>query len=280
MRTRIFLDSGNPTDTRIVKRALGFLDGQTTNPSLIAKNPRVQARMQKEGSITPAALFGEYERIAKEISQRIKKGSISLEVYADARTTYKEMLWQARLMNTWISNAHIKFPATKEGLKAAHYAVKEGLRVNMTLVFTQEQARAVYSATRGAKKGQVFVSPFIGRLDDTGVSGMDVVRNIQRAYAKGDGHVSILGASIRHKEHVHACIEVGVDCITAPKQVLIAWHKKQPKKIVYDKNLKPVAYKKQTTSKDWKTMTVSHPLIAKGLNTFAKDWQNLVGGVL
>lgn len=78
------------------------------------------------------------------------------------------MLKQGKQMYSWVPNAHIKFPTATEGLKAANKAVKEDLRVNMTLCFTQEQAAAVYAATRGAKRGQVFVSPFIGRLDDGG----------------------------------------------------------------------------------------------------------------
>ena len=85
----------------------------------------------------------------------------------------------------WIPNAHVKFPTSAEGLKAAEKAIGLGLRVNMTLCFSQAQAAAVYAATRGARKGQVFVSPFIGRLDDRGENGMDLIANILRMYAKG-----------------------------------------------------------------------------------------------
>ncbi len=98
-------------------------------------------------------------------------------------------------MFSWIPNAHVKFPTSREGLEAAGRAVKEGLRVNMTLCFTQEQAAAVYSATAGAKKGDVFISPFIGRLDDRGENGMDLIENIQKMYGTGDGHVEVLTAS-------------------------------------------------------------------------------------
>ena len=90
----------------------------------------------------------------------------------------EDMLPQGREMFSWIPNAHIKFPTSHEGLKAADQAVQEGLRVNLTLCFSQEQAAAVYAATKGAKKGDVFVSPFIGRLDDRGENGMDLIANI------------------------------------------------------------------------------------------------------
>src|SRR3989344_4842731 len=103
--------------------------------------------------------------------------------------------FQGKEMFSWIPNAHVKYPTTKAGLEAAHRSIQEGMRVNMTLVFTQEQAAAVYAATKGAKRGDVFVSPFIGRLDDRGENGMDLIKNIIKMYRGGDGHVLILGAS-------------------------------------------------------------------------------------
>ncbi len=116
-----------------------------------------------------------------------------------------------------------KVPTSKEGLKAAEQAVREGLRVNMTLCFTQEQAAAVYAATRGAKKGQVFVSPFIGRLDDRGENGMDLIANIIKMYRQGDGHVEVLTASVRSIDHHFYALELGSDIITVPLAILKEW---------------------------------------------------------
>ncbi len=138
-----------------------------------------------------------YRDVVKKISAMIPQGSVSVEVYADGATKAETMLQQGKEMFGWIPNAHVKFPTSAEGLKAASGAIGEGLRVNMTLCFTQAQAAAVYAATRGARKGQVFVSPFIGRLDDRGENGMDLIANIIRMYAKGDGHVEVLTASVR-----------------------------------------------------------------------------------
>ena len=121
---------------------------------------------------------------------------VSIEVFADFDTTAENMLAQGREMFSWIPNAYVKYPCTKEGLHAAQASVREGIRVNMTLCFSQEQAGAVYAATKGSKQ-PVYVSPFLGRLDDRGENGMDLVRNIKKMYEPGDGHVLVLAASIR-----------------------------------------------------------------------------------
>jgi len=93
----------------------------------------------------------------------------------------------------------------------------------MTLVFSQEQAAAVYAATIGAKRGQVYLSPFIGRLDDRGEQGMDLIANIIKMYGAGDGHVEVLTASVRSLEHFTRAIELGSDIITSPFKVLKEW---------------------------------------------------------
>ncbi|MCH7552170.1 transaldolase, partial [Patescibacteria group bacterium] len=165
LKTKIFLDSGDPKDTESILSLLGFLDGQTTNPSLIAKSPGAMERLKRGEKFSKKELFDFYKETVQKISLLIPEGSVSIEVYADTGTLAEEMFTQGKEMFSWIKNAHIKYPTNKEGLKAAKRSVKKGMRVNMTLCFTQEQAAAVYSATMGAKKGDVFVSPFIGRLD-------------------------------------------------------------------------------------------------------------------
>jgi transaldolase len=121
---------------------------------------------------------------------------VSIEVFSDERTLAQEMFDQGREMFSWIPNAYIKFPCTGEGLRAAEMSVRQGIRVNITLCFSQQQAAAVYAATKGTKQ-PAYVSPFVGRLDDLGQNGMDVVRNIKQMFRKGDGHVLVLAASIR-----------------------------------------------------------------------------------
>lgn len=93
----------------------------------------------------------------------------------------------------------------------------------MTLCFSQEQAAAVYAATHGAKKGQVFVSPFIGRVDDRGENGMDLIKNILKMYEKGDRHVEVLTASLRNLNHLLYSIKVGSDIVTSPFKILKGW---------------------------------------------------------
>jgi transaldolase len=281
LRTRIFLDGGDPGETRALLAQLGFLDGQTTNPTLISKNPVVQKLLVRGVKFTAAEALGFYRDVVKEIAGLLPEGSVSLEVYADSATGADAMLRQGREMFFWIPNAHVKFPATREGLKAAQAAVKEGLRVNMTLCFSQEQAAAVYMATRGAKKGQVFVSPFIGRLDDRGENGMDLIANILRMYAAGDGHVEVLTASVRSLDQFLAALELGTDIITAPAAVLQAWGGlgmplSGSSISAPAKELRLIPYRTIDLDRDWRDLDIRHDLTDKGMEKFSADWNGLV----
>ena len=191
------------------------------------------------------------------------------------------MLEQGKEMFGWIPNAHVKFPTSAEGLKAASAAIGQGLRVNMTLCFSQAQAAAVYAATRGARKGQVFVSPFIGRLDDRGENGMDLIGNIVRMYAKGDGHVEVLTASVRKVDHLLYAIRLGSDIITSPFSFLEEWGKKglalPGADYRYDPgSLKPIPYEEIDLTKEWREYDIRHDLTDKGMERFSQDWNSLI----
>ena len=281
MKTRLFLDGGNEEETRQVIKLLGFLDGQTTNPTLISKNPGARKRLEQGNKFTGQEIFTFYRNVVNTLSGLMPQGSVSIEVYSDASTSAGEMLKQGKEMFGWIPNAHIKFPTSREGLKAAEQAVKAGLRVNMTLVFSQEQAAAVYAATRGARKGQVFLSPFIGRLDDRGENGMDVIANIMRMYQKGDGHVEVLTASVRSLDHFLYALKLGSDIITAPFEIIKLWGEKglpmPGNDYRYDaKALKTIPFQEIDLSKPWETYNISHDLTDKGMQKFSADWNALI----
>src|ERR1700741_2887708 len=178
-RAKILVDGGDPEETAQVKAVLGFVDGQTTNPSLIAKNPEVQQRIASGRKLDAEEEKAEYRKIVQRISPLVGTAGVSIEVFADLDTSSEEMLAQGREMFDWIPNAYIKYPCTHEGLRAAQLSVQKDMRVNMTLCFSQDQAAAVYAATRGSKR-PVYVSPFVGRLDDQGEDGMDLIKNIRR----------------------------------------------------------------------------------------------------
>ncbi len=281
LKTRIFLDGGDPGETREIIRLLGFLDGQTTNPTLISKNPRARQRLEKGEKFTREEIIHFYQETVKEISKLIPNGSISVEVYADHSTLAEAMLSQGNEMFSWIPNAHIKFPTSQEGLKAAEQAVTSGMRVNLTLCFSQEQAAAVYAATRGAKRGDVFVSPFIGRLDDRGENGMDVISHILQMYSKGDGHVMVLTASVRKIDHLLYALKLGSDIITAPFNVLKEWGEKglpmPGDDYVYRPgSLKSIPFKEIDLSKKWQSYDIRHELTDKGMERFSADWNALI----
>jgi transaldolase len=281
LKTRIFLDGGDPGETREAIRLLGFLDGQTTNPTLISKNPEARKRIEKDEKFSPDEILSFYRSVVEEISGLIPKGSISVEVYADATTKAETMLEQGKEMFSWIPNAHIKFPASAEGLRAAEQAIKESLRVNMTLCFQQEQAAAVYAATKGAKKGGVFVSPFIGRLDDRGQNGMDLIANILKMYRKGDGHVEVLTASVRNIDHHLYALKLGSDIITSPFKILEEWAEDKLRvpgeEYRYNAgDLKTIPYSDIDLTKDWREYDIRHELTDKGMARFSADWNSLI----
>jgi transaldolase len=281
LKTKIFLDGGDPGETREIIALLGFLDGQTTNPTLISKNPEARQRLEKGTKFSEEEIFHFYKNVVKEISHLIPQGSISVEVYADASTKYEQMLKQGRDMFSWIPNAHIKYPSAHEGLRAAEQAVNEGLRVNMTLCFRQEQAAAVYAATSGAKKGDVFVSPFIGRLDDKGENGMDLISNILKMFTQSDGHVEVLTASVRNYDHMLYALQLGSDIITAPFNILKEWGEKGltiPRSDYLYKSgtMKPMPYKELNLTKKWQEFDITHELTDKGMEKFSADWNSLI----
>jgi len=282
LKTKIFLDSGDPNETREAIKILGFLDGQTTNPTLMARNPEAMARLERGEKFSQKEVYDFYRNVVEKISAMIPGGSISIEVYADAKTPAKEMLAQAKEMASWISNAHIKLPITIVGLEAASEVIKAGARVNMTLCFSQVQAAAVYAATRGAKKGDVFVSPFVGRLDDHDENGMDLIKNILKMYEAGDGHVEALVASVRNIEHFLWSLALGADIITAPLKILKEWTENGSIVSSYDyaydaKNLKEITYQDININGFWQNFNLFHELTDKGLERFSQDWNALIG---
>jgi transaldolase len=205
--SKIYIDGGDPNETReadnlLKKAGYSGLDGQTTNPTLIAKNFAAQHEGKK---VSMEEAIAEYKNIITQISHILPDGKISIQVIGNPATlTAQDMLTQARDRMLWIPNGVIKFPCTTAGLEAVEVFCQEG-PVNITLNFSQDQAAAVYAATR-AHNYDVYISPFVGRLDDRKENGMDVVVNELQMYrAFGDlpadatpqalqagGHVQVL----------------------------------------------------------------------------------------
>ena len=280
-RSRIFLDGGDPNETKEVLDMMRFLDGQTTNPTLISKNPDIAQRIARGEKFTVKEILRVYREIVAKISSLIPQGSVSIEVHSDSETTAEQMLEQAKEMNSWIPNAHIKYPATYEGLKAAERSISLGMKINMTLVFSQGQAAAVYAATQGARKGDVFLSPFIGRLDDKGENGMSLIKNIKKMYSSGDGHVEILAASVRSIDHLMGVMQLGVDIVTLPGRLIKKWYGNGAKTpgadFVYPEgNLKDIPYQEMDLEKNWDEFDIRHGLTIAGLEKFAGDWNALI----
>ncbi|HTG01200.1 MAG TPA: transaldolase family protein [Nitrospirota bacterium] len=281
LKTRIFLDGGDANETRAILKLLGFLDGQTTNPTLVAKNPAVRKRLEQGELFSAAELLDFYREIVEEVASLIPRGSVSVEVYADSASQAETMYRQGKEMYSWIANAQIKFPTSREGVRAAAQAVRSGMRVNMTLCFSQEQAAAVHAATIGAGTGQVFVSPFVGRLDDRGERGMDLVANILKMYGNGDEHVDVLTASVRSLDHLMSALQLESDIITAPFDVLRAWGEQgmpvpDPDYVAPHSSLKPVPYRVIRLDRRWEDYDIRHDLTDAGMKQFSADWNALI----
>jgi transaldolase len=192
--------------------ATGLLDGVTTNPSLIAKSGR------------------NFLEVIREIAGLVA-GPVSAEVVA---TTTADMLREAAVLRKLGDNICIKLPLTMDGLTACKALSDEGVKVNVTLCFSANQALLA------AKAGAAFISPFVGRLDDIGQDGIELIHDIKTIYDNYNFNTEILVASVRHPVHVLQAARIGADVATMPPSVIRA--------------------------------LANHPLTDKGLALFAEDW--------
>ena len=190
---KLFLDTGNIKDIETLA-ALGILDGVTTNPSLLAKEP------------------GDYRETLKRICE-IVKGPVSGEVTA---TDFGGMIAQGHDIAAIDPHMVVKVPLTRDGIRACKTLADEGHKVNVTLVFTPAQALLA------AKAGAAFVSPFVGRLDDLAANGMDMVRQIVEIYRNYAFKTEVLVASVRHPVHVVEAARMGAHVATCPPAVIDA----------------------------------------------------------
>src|SRR5262249_31215988 len=178
---------------------------------------------------------------------------------------------------SWISNAYIKYPCTGEGLKASQRSVAEGITVNITLCFSQQQAAAVYAATKGSR-APVYVSPFVGRLDDIGKNGVDVVRNIKRMFDQSDHHVLVLAASIRSLQHLLYTVHVRWEIVPVPAKILEQWAKEGMPLPGDDFAYTPVGteipYEELNLEQPWEQFNIEHELTRKGIQKFVSDYES------
>jgi transaldolase len=208
---KIFLDTANVNEIK-EGVALGVIDGVTTNPSLIAKEKKP------------------FRPLVEEICS-VCPGDVSLEVVA---TNFDEMIKEGEELANVAANAVVKVPLTKDGLKAVKYLSGKGIKVNQTLCFSAPQALL------SAKAGATYISPFLGRLDDIGAVGMDLIRDICQIYKNYGFTTQVLAASIRNPLHVIDAAKAGAHVATMPFTVL--------------------------------EMLVKHPLTDIGLKKFLDDW--------
>ncbi len=188
---KFFIDTANLDQIREAQD-LGILDGVTTNPSLMAK----------EGISGKDAILNHYKTICE-----IVDGDISAEVLS---TTYEEMIKEGDELAAIHPNIVVKIPMIKDGIKALKYFSDKGVRTNCTLIFSAGQALLA------AKAGATFVSPFLGRLDDISVDGMNLIEEIRIIFDNYMFDTEILAASIRSPMHIINCAKIGADVVTSP----------------------------------------------------------------
>jgi transaldolase len=209
---KLFVDTGSIKDIEALA-ALGILDGVTTNPSLLAKES------------------GDYRQTLKRICD-IVNGPVSGEVTA---TDFAGMMRQGHDIAAIDEHMVVKVPLTRDGIRACKALSSEGIRVNVTLVFSAAQALLA------AKAGATFASPFVGRLDDVATSGMELIRDIVTIYDNYEFATEVLVASCRHPIHVVEAARMGADIATCPPAVI--------------------------------DQLFNHPLTTIGLEKFLKDWE-------
>ncbi|MBM4317386.1 MAG: fructose-6-phosphate aldolase [Deltaproteobacteria bacterium] len=209
-----FIDSASIGEIKEAA-SLGVLDGVTTNPSLVAKTGKP------------------FAEVAKEICEFVN-GPVSLEVVG---TTAEDMVKEAKELRRFGSNVVVKIPMMSEGLKAVKRLSSEGIPTNVTLIFQPLQALLA------AKAGASYVSPFIGRLDDIGQNGLDLVQDILTIFRQYHLKTKVLAASVRHPTHVLECAKMGAHVVTLPVKVI--------------------------------HQLTKHPLTDSGLKTFLEDWKKV-----
>ena len=209
---KLFIDTGNVKEIETLA-AIGIIDGVTTNPSLLAK------------------AGGDYRQTLKKICDLVK-GPVSGEVTA---TDFAGMISQGHDIARIDEHMVVKVPLTRDGIRACKALSGEGIRVNVTLVFSAAQALLA------AKAGATFVSPFVGRLDDISTNGMEIVRDIVQIYDNYEFTTEVLVASCRHPIHVIEAARMGADIATCPATVIDA--------------------------------LFNHPLTNIGLEKFLQDWE-------
>ena len=210
---KFFLDTANLDEIR-QGVSFGIIDGVTTNPTLAAKEKKP------------------FRELIVEICEILKDGVANAEVVS---TDYEGMLREAREVVSWHPNVVAKIPMTPDGVRALSTLSREGVRVNITLVFSPSQALLV------AKAGAYFVSPFLGRLDDISIDGLALLREILEIYRAYDFKTQVLAASLRHPLHVVEAAKMGAHIGTMPFKVF--------------------------------EMLFKHPLTDRGLEAFLKDWE-------
>ena len=209
---KFFADTADIADIKELAET-GLLDGVTTNPSLIHKSGR------------------NFLEVVKEIAELVP-GPVSAEVVA---TDHAEMMREADILRNIAENITVKVPLTIDGLKTCKKLTEDGTMVNVTLCFSANQALLA------AKAGATFISPFVGRHDDVGYPGMELIADIREIYDNYEFVTEILVASVRSPIHVHDAAKLGADVMTAPPAVIRQLFK--------------------------------HPLTDKGLESFLADWQ-------
>ena len=209
---KLFVDTGSIKEIETLS-TIGIIDGVTTNPSLLAK----------EG--------GDYKESLKKICA-IVKGPVSGKVVS---TEFDGMMREGHDIAKLDEHMVVKVPLTRDGIRACKTLSNEGIRVNVTLVFSAAQALLA------AKAGATFVSPFVGRLDDVGTSGMDLIADIVQIFDNYEFPTEVLVASCRHPIHIIEAAKLGADICTAPASVL--------------------------------DQLFNHPLTTIGLERFLKDWE-------
>lgn len=193
---KFFIDTANLDEIKEAQ-ALGVLDGVTTNPSLMAK----------EGIAGDAKVLAHYKAICDLV-----EGDVSAEVIA---TDFEGMVKEGELLAAIDPKITVKVPMIPEGIKAISYFSKKGIKTNCTLVFSAGQALLA------AKVGATYVSPFIGRLDDTCHDGMRLIEDIATIYDNYQFDTQILAASVRNTRHLLDCAEIGADIVTCPLSVIL-----------------------------------------------------------
>lgn len=277
----IFIERADTYEAREILGLLGFLDGIFLSPHILAKGIATATALDRGDRPGLGEFFDHYRSTIKSMADIIPAGWVIVQLYFDASAKHEDVILQAEAFAKDIPNVLLGLPINMLGLEAAERLVRKKMNICMLFCTTQAQAAAVYAATRGARRGQVFLSCNPGLLEKEGRDGSSLVQNILTLYHGGDGHVAVCASGMRTIEDIMHMITLGPEAISAPAELLKEWFEKgmhMPDEMFARdaQGKKSLPYLELDLTKDWREFDLASDISVLEAQNLVQEWKELL----